>query len=105
MLCIQRYMGPEQKAVCAVCGLHWTFLSTAFVVATCAVVFHYMALFPKGNKTKTFIRGLYWTFNERSPQSSKLPSCRFESEHRTDETGNGQEGITVSNESRPYLRL
>lgn len=52
-------MGLEQKAVCAACGLHWTFLSTAFIVATCAVMFHYMALFPIGNKTNTFIRGLY----------------------------------------------
>lgn len=78
-------MGLEQKAVCAACGLHWTFLSTAFIVATCAVMFHYMALFPIGNKTNTFIRGLYRTFDERSPQSRKLPSCRLESEHRTDE--------------------
>ncbi len=50
------------------------------LMSLCALKFHYKALFPKGNKTKTFIGSLYWTSNKCSPQSCKLPSCWFKSE-------------------------
>lgn len=86
----------------------WAPLDLLLLVSPCAVTFHYTALFPKGNKAKTFIRGLYCTFNKCSPQRSKLPTCWVECEDLIDETSNGLKGIraeTVCKESHPYLCL